>query len=65
MHFSVEKNYRIMHILYAFELMPDVSGGRGRWSFLSEIRQPRVMGPNGRRREKGKLSDILKALNSM
>lgn len=57
--------------------MADLSGGhkagrwkvydgeRGRWSFQSEIRQPRMMGPNGRRREKGKLSDIPEALNSL
>lgn len=38
---------------------------RGRGSFLSVIRQPRMMGPNGRRREKGKLSHIPEALNSL
>lgn len=40
-------------------------GGRGRWAFPSEIRQTRMMGPKGRRTEKGKLSDIPEALNCL
>lgn len=63
--------YETMHLLNAFWLIADLpvgqsqkieGGGRGCWSILSEITQPRMMEPNGRRREKAKLSDTPEAL---